>query len=339
MKHFFSSFKRLQWKLTFSYALTTALVLLLIEIIGIIAAFVYTNTNVKALLTSNLQQEALQATPYFVHSGIPDQGELRSWLNIQAPSYFAGAPTVQASLTVVDRQGLVITAIGSSAAPPGVLLQTRLPHQVATHLQMIVAGKAQGLADDMPDGSMVVIVPIEGSDKVVHGALVQNTIAHYLVQQDKYWITFYLFQVILPSLLALAVNAGIVGTIFGFMTTRGFTGRFKRLSSVVDNWGQGIFSTFVKDSSGDEVGQLSRHLDEMAEQLQNLLQTRQKLAILEERNRLARDLHDSVKQQVFAVSMQVARRRRCLEVIETRRRPTWPKPNILCARRNRNSRR
>ena len=74
MKHFFSSFKRLQWKLTFSYALTTALVLLLIEIIGIIAAFVYTNTNVKALLTSNLQQEALQATPYFVHGGMTDQG-------------------------------------------------------------------------------------------------------------------------------------------------------------------------------------------------------------------------------------------------------------------------
>ena len=36
------------------------------------------------------------------------------------------------------------------------------------------------------------------------------------------------------------------------------------------------------------------------------LQTRQQLATLEERNRLARDLHDSVKQQVFAVSMQLA---------------------------------
>jgi NarL family two-component system sensor histidine kinase LiaS len=43
----------------------------------------------------------------------------------------------------------------------------------------------------------------------------------------------------------------------------------------------------------------------MADQLRNLLQARQKLATLEERNRLARDLHDSVKQQVFAVSMQI----------------------------------
>ena len=41
----------------------------------------------------------------------------------------------------------------------------------------------------------------------------------------------------------------------------------------------------------------------MAEEIQNLLQARLELATLEERNRLARDLHDSVKQQVFATSM------------------------------------
>jgi NarL family two-component system sensor histidine kinase LiaS len=44
----------------------------------------------------------------------------------------------------------------------------------------------------------------------------------------------------------------------------------------------------------------------MAEQLQTLVATRQELAKLEERNRLARDLHDSVKQQLFAISMQLA---------------------------------
>jgi NarL family two-component system sensor histidine kinase LiaS len=51
----------------------------------------------------------------------------------------------------------------------------------------------------------------------------------------------------------------------------------------------------------------------MAEQLQNLLQTRQELATLEERNRLARELHDSVKQQVFATAMQVGAARALLD--------------------------
>jgi NarL family two-component system sensor histidine kinase LiaS len=51
----------------------------------------------------------------------------------------------------------------------------------------------------------------------------------------------------------------------------------------------------------------------MAAQLENLMQTRQELATLEARNRFARDLHDSVKQQVFATSFQVAAARALIE--------------------------
>jgi NarL family two-component system sensor histidine kinase LiaS len=51
----------------------------------------------------------------------------------------------------------------------------------------------------------------------------------------------------------------------------------------------------------------------MAEQLQNLVHTRAELATLEERNRLARDLHDSVKQQVFATAMQLGAAQTMLE--------------------------
>src|SRR5262249_362636 len=61
----------------------------------------------------------------------------------------------------------------------------------------------------------------------------------------------------------------------------------------------------ARDVSRDELGQLARDLNRMKEQLQNLLRDRQQLAVVEERNRLARDLHDSVKQQMFALSMLV----------------------------------
>jgi len=43
----------------------------------------------------------------------------------------------------------------------------------------------------------------------------------------------------------------------------------------------------------------------MAGQLQNLLKRRQEMAISEERNRLARELHDSAKQQALAASFQL----------------------------------
>ena len=304
MKHFLSSFKRLQWKLTLSYALTTALVLLLIEIIGIVAAFAYTNTHIPEFLVSSLQQEAVQITPYFAGGTTPNQKELESWLRLPVPAYVPGTPVIQASLTVVDGQGRVIAANGSNTVPVGSLPQSLLPKQSAAHLQVILAGKSQGQVDQLSNGVLTVIVPIEGSGGKVEGALVQYTVPHMLDQQNRFWITFYL-GFALSFLLVISLISGTVGIIFGFVTTRGFTRRFKRLSSGVDNWSKGDFSTFVKDASGDEVGQLARRLNRMAEQLQNLLQTRQRLTSLEERNRLARDLHDSVKQHIFIAALQI----------------------------------
>lgn len=54
--------------------------------------------------------------------------------------------------------------------------------------------------------------------------------------------------------------------------------------------------------------QNQRLVDELKETQQKL----QELAVVEERNRLARDLHDSVKQQVFAISMQLSAARTAL---------------------------
>ncbi|SRR5258706_9718153 len=91
----------------------------------------------------------------------------------------------------------------------------------------------------------------------------------------------------------------------GYLTARGLTRRLKGLSVAADRWSRGDFSAITHDTSEDELGQTTRQLNTMAEQLQNLFLARQKIATLEERNRLARDLHDSVKQQIFAASMQI----------------------------------
>lgn len=50
---------------------------------------------------------------------------------------------------------------------------------------------------------------------------------------------------------------------------------------------------------------MTRQLNSMAGKLEQLLSERQNIAVLEERNRMARDLHDSLKQQLFAGIMQV----------------------------------
>jgi NarL family two-component system sensor histidine kinase LiaS len=61
----------------------------------------------------------------------------------------------------------------------------------------------------------------------------------------------------------------------------------------------------VHDPAADELGHLARDLNQMAGRLESLLDKRQEMSVLEERNRLARDLHDSAKQQAFAASAQL----------------------------------
>jgi NarL family two-component system sensor histidine kinase LiaS len=104
-----------------------------------------------------------------------------------------------------------------------------------------------------------------------------------------------------------------VGSIFGWIASRGLRKRLGNLSTAVRAWSKGDFSTAPRDSSADEIGELTRNLNNMAEQIQTLLHARDELARVEERNRLARDLHDTVKQQTYAARMQLSAAKNLLE--------------------------
>jgi NarL family two-component system sensor histidine kinase LiaS len=107
------------------------------------------------------------------------------------------------------------------------------------------------------------------------------------------------------SLLFLFLGAGVMGAIFGYVFAHGLDTRFKRISATTDRWSDGDFSKYIEDDTGDEITQLGQRLNSMARQLQSLLRRRQEMAISEERNRLARDLHDSAKQQALAASFEL----------------------------------
>jgi two-component system, NarL family, sensor histidine kinase LiaS len=110
---------------------------------------------------------------------------------------------------------------------------------------------------------------------------------------------------ILPSGLLLVVPAALVSAYFGFLSARWLDGRFAKLRQATAVWRQGDFTTMIQDESADEIGDFGAELNEMAAELHGLLQSRQELATLEERHRLARDLHDSVKQHLAAAALQI----------------------------------
>ncbi len=109
----------------------------------------------------------------------------------------------------------------------------------------------------------------------------------------------------LPYALLLLLLVSVIGTIFGMITARRITRRLQRITSAAHAWSVGDFQAHVSDRSPDELGQLAQDLNRMALQVQNLLETRQQLASMEERQRVARDLHDSVKQQAFALTLLI----------------------------------
>jgi signal transduction histidine kinase len=115
----------------------------------------------------------------------------------------------------------------------------------------------------------------------------------------------------------VALLAAVSGTLAGLFITRNLTRRLRSITHAAQDWSRGEFVTTAPDAAGDELGQLARDLNHMAQQLQTLVTTRQALAVTEERNRLARDLHDTVKQHVFAGALLVRAARKLV-----RRDPT-----------------
>ncbi|WP_248929240.1 sensor histidine kinase [Paenibacillus hamazuiensis] len=120
--------------------------------------------------------------------------------------------------------------------------------------------------------------------------------------------------------LVLIVGLGLVpGYIFGSRLKR----RVQQLAESVYLFERGDFTYRVPDSlvSGrDEMGVMGGRLNRMAERIEQQVASLQKLAaektelagqlqqsaVLEERQRIARDLHDAVSQQLFAISMMTS---------------------------------
>ena len=113
--------------------------------------------------------------------------------------------------------------------------------------------------------------------------------------------------------LAAALPAGLA---FGLLSTRRLTRRLKRLAALTLEVADGGFERRVPVSGHDEVSQLEENFNRMAGQLQASLDARRQLAEAnarhQERARIARELHDSISQELFSLSVLAGGLRRAL---------------------------
>jgi signal transduction histidine kinase len=113
------------------------------------------------------------------------------------------------------------------------------------------------------------------------------------------------------------ISAVSIGLVLGVWTSHQVARRLQRALEVSRAWLRGNLSLRIADSIADDMGLLAQQLDSLAEHLeqdeQDVEELRERnarltdqvraLTVVEERNRLARELHDSVKQHLFSLAM------------------------------------
>ena len=327
----FRFFRRLQWKLTLSYAVVTAgTVIVLTTLLVAIAAYFETQNNSRTYDSFYWSKTAFQDNiPYM----LDDSQSLQKWLERVQKQGFNWtdfqSTTVReildyANTLVTQTQPIYVLDTGLNliaSAPldnPSLIGKPFKPRAVSGFsMESIIDAALTGSknyyaqSNAYPDGTRLVAFPLRKSDSdpVVAIVIYRVRPVAFATPSNLYiYQTFFLVMMFIMFIVALPV-----GALFGWLVTRGLRKRLVTLSAASQAWSTGDFSVSPRDKSGDEIGELTRNLNNMAEQLQNLIHTNDELARVEERNRLARDLHDTVKQQTYAARMQLTAAKNLLD--------------------------
>lgn len=314
-------FRRIQWKLTLSYALVTAgtVIFIAVLLVGLASYLELTNTN-NTFDSMFWSKTAFQDNIPFL---LDDPEGLQEWLNrVQKEGFVANdfqSNTVRTTLeyanTLISSEPIYVLdtnlkIIAVAPEIPALLGQTFDRSITGASLESNIEAAQTGdknyyaQSTGYPDGSYISIFPLRRSDDEPVVAYV----VYHLQPPTRFTpanLDIYMTFLLVTTGIMFAVSLP-VGAVFGWLVSRGLRKRLVNLSTAAQAWSNGDFAAAPSDKSGDEIGELTRALNRMAEQLQTHLHTRDALARIEERNRLARDLHDTVKQQTYAARMQLS---------------------------------
>jgi signal transduction histidine kinase len=308
--------------LTLSYTGVTVGALLTVELIllvstSIVVAVLLNSGVIQADLINSVSSDYMPPMQFLLAQEPPDQDEINNFLNRMGAMTTATIPlTFNATdqLFIVGQDGVLLGSRSSDLFTNDMIgnpVNTQVLPGLAAPLQAALGGDEEVnnlYTIPNPNESVILVFPVwnETHERVL-GALVavgefptvQSTLNSII---PIVGVSFFIFTLI----------AGIAGTIYGSVAARGLSTRLDRLSERTYAWSQGDFTPRVEDASQDEIGQLAYNLNQMAQELQTSLDTKLELAVVNERNRLARDLHDSVKQQAFAAAAQAGAARKLL---------------------------
>ena len=318
-----AQFSRLQWKLTWSYTWVAALTFLIIETAVLILLMIGLGLNpfrgdiqlfedivvpafaedIRPIATAHLRNQPVDTAVL--------QADLEQKLGTDSLT-LSGSPFENeqfASVFVLDAaQNLLASTPQYTRLPPdGRFFDPTLLTGDDSLEALITAVYASDSSIDQP---YTQITP-ESLYLVYADSLVNETGqllgAQVVILHTPTPATLLLLGVIavIGGLLIFTLAAAAMGTFFGWRTAQGFSGRLAHLSRTAAAWGQGDFAQQIQDAEADEIGELGQNLNQVAAELQTLLADKAQIAVLAERERMARELHDTLAQGVAGLVLQL----------------------------------
>lgn len=314
----FSPFRSIPFKMALRYMAVSTTVALLIEaaVIAYVGFFTFdTTSQCRAIESATTRSAGILADSAASSPANPAALSLKldgsleqARHSLYCPWYVITQPTLTAA--IIDGQGRILAGAPGNPYAIGSQLTTQIDDEDASPVRAVLnAGpRSACVSRQSRTGNLVSAMPLLDIHKKPQGYLVLMSSLH-MNYADYVQDGLRAGAMSIPVLLAIN---GITGLLFGVISARSLRRRLRGLSLATDAWGAGDFSVTAPERPDDELGQLARRLNGMTESLRGHIRAQQRVAALEERTRLARDLHDTVKQQAFAAAMQLGAARTVL---------------------------
>lgn len=220
---------------------------------------------------------------------------------------------------VMDPQGTIVGSNYLAQYPIGSQIQENLPPGFnGLWLTDIPTMTDAQLANEWVDFDI-----IDGRHYIGQAAIISptNTLLGWIYYRaDGQSIQSLLWRLVVLVGMGALIAAGIAlvaSGIVGSLLARSFSRRLHAITVVSTEFAKGNWDMRLETKGNDEVAQLARHFNRLADRFGHYLrevrtladrnallaEEAQSLARVEERSRLARELHDGVKQRLFGLSL------------------------------------
>ncbi|MCJ8318098.1 MAG: histidine kinase [Colwellia sp.] len=211
------------------------------------------------------------------------------------------------SIAIVDNKAQLIAQWGEELFTAGDI-GSQLMIRARDDLADALIGHYNSGIESISKNDQLIIKPLKNKQQKIIGAIISkqqwregmldtNLLSFLTITP----FTDLLIYSLLPLILVIPVSFTIV-----FLATKQLRQHLNHLYSTLNYWTKGELYHQIEITSNDEIGLCLSRLNIMATQLKELIEDNNQLASLNERQYLAAELHDTVKQNLFSNNLSLA---------------------------------